>query len=268
MTSNDAPADAIAPGPQTEPGRVLLGTSGWTYDSWTGPFYPPGTRDRDRLELYAARYPTVELNASFYRWPRDASFTGWAQRLPAGFEMAVKAPKALTHEARMHDPDGEWAQIIGRCMGLLGDVAGPLLVQLAASHRRDDAALGALLASLRRTLPGRVPVAVELRHPSWYDDDVFATLAENDAAYVIMSGPGLPRVLRATSDVAYVRWHGHDPKRMFHGSYPDDELGRWAQVIRGNAAAGRRVYGYFNNDMSGRALANLDTLRGLVGSTA
>lgn len=243
---------------------ILLGSSGWTYSSWDGSFYPAGRPARTKLEFYASRYPTVELNASFYRWPPQTSFTGWRRRLPEGFELAVKAPKALTHTAQLHDPDGEWARAIGSSMHELGDAAGPLLVQLAASHRRDDTALGALLAGLRATLPERVRVAVELRHDSWYDEAVFDLLTEHGAAYVIMSGPGLPTVGRTTSDVAYIRWHGADPKKMFHGAYSDEQLAWWAARIRELEAGGHRVYGYFNNDMSGRALANLDTLRRLL----
>lgn len=244
---------------------ILLGSSGWTYSSWTGPFYPHDFAPRLKLEYYAARYPTVELNASFYRWPPDTSFTGWQRRLPEGFEMTVKAPKALTHTAHLRDPDGEWARTIGHSLGLLGDKAGPLLLQLPASQRRDDEALSSLLAGLARTLPARVRVAVEMRHESWYDEAVFSLLSEHRAAYVVMSGAKLPRVIRATTDLAYVRWHGSDPKRMFYGSYSDAELAWWAEQLARFEAEGRRVYGYFNNDLSGQALANLDTLRGLGG---
>ena len=92
---------------------ILVGTSGWTYDSWAGPFYPEGVARRRWLEYYAERLPTVELNASHYRWPRDTALAGWHDRLPAGFEMAVKAPRALTHAKRLYAPE-RWSEIIAR----------------------------------------------------------------------------------------------------------------------------------------------------------
>jgi len=83
---------------------VFIGTSGWSYDHWDGAQYPPGTPPRDRLAHYVRRFDTVELNASFYRWPRDVSFTGWRRRLPPGFQLSVKAPRGLTHAKRLYAP--------------------------------------------------------------------------------------------------------------------------------------------------------------------
>jgi uncharacterized protein YecE (DUF72 family) len=235
-----------------EDGRVtaLLGTSGWTYASWTQPFYP-GVPKRRWLEHYAGHLPTVELNASHYRWPRDTTFAGWRDRLPAGFEMAVKAPRALTHARRLAAPE-RWAEIIGRGMRLLADRAGPLLLQLPPAMERDDARLDGALGAM----PPGIRVAVELRHSSWHVEEVFALLERRGAAYVVMSGAHLPCVLRATAPFVYVRWHGPSEQHLYAGSYPEQDLRWWAERVREWEHGGHRVYGYFNNDEHGYAVAN------------
>ena len=239
---------------------ILIGTSGWTYGSWAGPFYPSGVPRRRWLEFYAEHLGTVELNASHYRWPRDTAFQGWHDRLPSGFEMTVKAPRALTHARRLHAPE-RWSEIIERGFRLLGDRAGPLLLQLPPTMERDDArleyALDHLPSSLRR--------AVEFRHPSWLQDSVFGILERHRTAYVVMSGAKLPCVLRATTDHVYVRWHGPSPEHLYAGSYSEDDLRWWADRLLEWEGAGHRVYGYFNNDQFGYAVANAMRLRAILG---
>ena len=229
---------------------VLVGTSGWTYRSWREPVYA-GVPQRRWLEHYAGLLPTVELNASHYRWPRDDAFRGWHERLPAGFEMAVKAPRALTHARRLGNPE-RWAEIIGRGLALLGDRAGPLLLQLPPTMERDLDSLDHALS----VMPPGAGVAVEPRHPSWVDDATFDLLGRHGAAYVVMSGANLPCVLRATSEVVYVRWHGPDPDHLSRGSYPEQDLRWWADRILEWVAAGHRVRGSFNNDEDGYAARN------------
>lgn len=261
MVVDETPTPDPAPGAGTMGDvTILVGTSGWTYDSWAGPFYPTGLARRRWLEHYAGRLPTVELNASHYRWPRDTAFTGWRERLPDGFEMAVKAPRALTHARQLRDPE-RWAEIISRGLTLLGDRAGPLLLQLPPSMERDDARLDHVLGRL----PTTIRTAVEFRHPSWLDEHVFALLERHRAAYVVMSGADLPCVLRATSDVVYVRWHGPSHDHLYAGSYSEDDLRWWAERLREWEAAGHRVRGYFNNDQFGFAALNALRLDELLG---
>lgn len=164
-----------------------------------------GTPPRDRLARYGTEFDTVELNASFYCWPRERAFTSWRQRLPSTFLMPVNAPRGLTHARRLYRPE-IWSDRIQRCWHELADRRGVLLVQLPPDQARDDARLDWFLG----TLPRGVRVAVELRHPTWQVDEVFRTLECHGASYVVMSGAGLPCVLRATSSVVYVRLHGPD----------------------------------------------------------
>lgn len=243
-------------------GAVRIGTSGWSYDHWEGALYPPGLPARDRLAHYAARFDTVELNASFYRWPRAETFAGWRRRLPEGFAMSVKAPRGLTHGKKLYAPE-VWAERITRCWHELGDKRAVLLVQLPPDFARDDARLDYFLAAL----PGWIRVSVEFRHPSWDDAGVYALLERHGAAYCVMSGAGLPCVLRATAPFVYVRLHGPDPAVLYGGSYSDDDLRWWAGRIGEWRAAGKDVFAYFNNDGGGNAVRNAATLRGLLGES-
>jgi len=239
---------------------IRVGTSGWSYGHWEGVLYPPGMPAADRLHRYVQEFSTVELNASFYRWPRDSTFAGWRHRLPEGFTMSVKAPRGLTHAKRLYGPEA-WSQRMARSWHELRGRREALLVQLRPDQERDDARLDHFL----RTLPDWVRVAVELRHPSWVDDAVFAMLERHGAAYCVTSGAGLPCVLRATAPVVYVRMHGPDHHHLYGGSYSDDDLRWWADRVREWSGQGRDVLVYFNNDGGGNAVRNARTLRGLLG---
>jgi uncharacterized protein YecE (DUF72 family) len=238
---------------------IRIGTSGWSYNHWTDVLYPTGLPVSARLARYVKEFDTVELNASFYRWPRDATFEGWRQRLPDGFTMSVKAHRGLTHFRRLRSPE-PWVERFQRCWTALGDRREALLVQLHPAQERDDARLEHFLSCM----PDWIPVAVELRHPSWDDAEVYAILSRHDAAYVVMSGPGLPCVPRATSDLVYVRMHGPAQDSIYAGSYPDDALQWWADRILEWHGEGRRVVVYFNNDLGGHAIRNARTLKDLV----
>lgn len=237
--------------------RAWVGTSGWVYDSWRGTVYPPQVPDAKRLEFYAASlFDTVELNASFYRWPGDASFRSWRRRLPPGFELTVKAPRALTHAKRLYEPE-RWIARMQQSVALLEDRVGVILVQLPPGMSRDDARLDWFL----RTVPRSWRVAVEFRHPSWHVEEVFALLERRGAAYVVMSGAGLPCVLRATAGFVYLRLHGPDPAHLYGGSYDESSMRWWADRMREWLGQGRDVYAYFNNDWDGHAVHNAQALR-------
>jgi uncharacterized protein YecE (DUF72 family) len=239
-----------------EASRARIGTSGWVYDSWRGTVYPPGVPDAQRLEYYAANlFDTVELNASFYRWPSVGSFQSWRRRLPEGFELTVKAPRTLTHAKRLHEPE-QWIGWMKERLDILRDRLGVVLFQLPPDMERDDARLDHFLGAL----PSEWKVAVEFRHRSWHVEEVFALLERHGAAYVVMSGAGLPCILRATTGFAYVRFHGPDEHQLYGGSYDEASMKWWADRIREWLAQGLDVYGYFNNDGEGHAVRNGQSL--------
>lgn len=173
--------------------------------------------------------------------------------------MSVKAHRGLTHYRRLLKP-GPWIEPFERCWQLLGDRHGVLLVQLHPEQRRDDERLASFLAAV----PAFIRVAVELRRPSWNDPAVFA-MARHRAAYVVMSGAGLQCIPQATTDLVYVRMHGPDPDSMYAGSYPEQDLRRWATLIAEWDDGGRDVWIYFNNDLDGHAVRNALLLRDLMG---
>jgi uncharacterized protein YecE (DUF72 family) len=228
---------------------VHIGTSGWTYDHWAGRFYPEGLGRARWRDFYVERFDTVELNASFYRWPGLRPFEGWSRSLPAGFTMSVKASRWLSHGRRLRDPDGAWADRLAAAVRALGDRAGCVLVQLPGDLERDDGRLEDFLARM----PEEVRVAMELRHPSWDHDAVAAVLERHGAAYVVTHGTGLHTVLRTTAPFVYCRWHGPTDRPLYAGRYGADELKRWAERIAGWREEGRAVWGYFDNDGSGYA---------------
>ena len=238
-----------------------MGTSGWSYPHWEGVLYPPGLISRQRLDHYVGRYGTVELNASYYRWPSDGAFAYWRRRLPPGFAFAVKAPRGLTHQRRLYGPE-RWLERMHRGLARLAPVRTLLLVQLSP---RFDVDLPRLDYFLARVAPW-LQVAVEMRHPGWHQEATFELLERHGAAYCVMSGAGLPCVLRATTRVVYARLHGPDRAAMYGGAYTDHDLRWWADRVREWEAQGREVFLYFNNDGGGNAVRNADRLRELLGS--
>jgi uncharacterized protein YecE (DUF72 family) len=236
-----------------------IGTSGWSYDHWGGVLYPPGTPAAKRLPRYVAEFDTVELNASFHRWPKDATFDGWRQRLPEGFTMSVKAHRGLTHFRRLRAPEA-WVERFESCWNALGDRHEALLVQLHPEMVRDDHLLDHFLTAI----PASIRVAIEFRHASWHHADVYSTLERHGAAYVIANGAGLPSVPVVTSELVYLRLHGPDPHRLYVGSYSDDELRAWRDRILRWTEDGHRTVVYFNNDLDGNAVTNARTLKDML----
>jgi uncharacterized protein YecE (DUF72 family) len=239
---------------------LWIGTSGWSYDHWDGVLYPPGTAPADRLGIYVQRFRTTEINSTFYRWPAAATFASWRRRLPDGFRMTVKAPRGLTHGKRLYAPE-PWLTRMTLGLAGLGERRGALLAQVPPTMECDLPRLDYFLAHV----PPRQQVAVELRHPSWQREAVFTMLEKYGAAYCVMSGAGLPCVLRATASFVYVRLHGPNPDHLYAGSYSDDDLRWWADRIREWQGQGRTVFAYFNNDGDGNAVRNALTLRYFLG---
>ena len=223
--------------------------------------YPEGLPSARRLDYYVRQFRTVELNASYYRWPTDAAFASWRRRLPEDFLMTVKAPRALTHAKRLYGP-GRWLARIARGSRHLGPKRGVLLVQLPPSAAVDHARLAYFL----ERVPAGLRLAVEFRNPTWLQDSTFALLEKHGAAYCVMSGANLPCVLRVTAPFVYVRLHGPDHHHLYAGSYSDDDLRWWADRIREWQGMGRDVFAYFNNDGGGNAVRNAMTLKQMVGA--
>jgi uncharacterized protein YecE (DUF72 family) len=240
--------------------QLRIGCSGWVYKDWLGPFYPPGTKDRERLEYYATRFDTAEINASFYRLPSEAMVDGWAHRTPPGFTFAWKVSRFITHNKKLKDAKDSVDLVFGR-MAPLGGKLGAALVQLPPMLRRDDDRLARFLD----LLPKGQRCTVEFRHPSWYEPAVLAILGAYDAALCISDHHAAPAPWEVTASWVYVR--GHGPGGRYRGRYPPADLEAWAERIGAWRAAGLDVFAYFDNDIKSAAPFDAQSLMGLLGAT-
>lgn len=240
--------------------QLRIGCSGWTYKDWTGPFYPAGVKDASRLEYYATRFDTAEINASFYRLPSEATVVGWARRAPTGFTFAWKISRFITHNKKLNDCRESIALVFGR-MAPLGEHLGPSLIQLPPQLRRDDARLADFLDLLP---PGRH--TVEFRHESWYAPEVLRILADRDVALCISDHHSAPSPWEATASFVYIR--GHGPGGRYRGRYGPEELQAWAERIARSRAQGRDVYAYFDNDVKSAAPFDAEALMALTKTMA
>ena len=233
--------------------EYYVGTSGWSYNHWRGVFYPDGLPSGKWLEFYAQRFPSVELNASFYRLPTEGAFRRWHDVVPGGFRFAVKASRFITHIRKLRDAEESLGTFLGRA-GILGEKLGPVLYQLPPSMGRDDGLLEAFLT----LLPHGLQHVFEFRNDSWYDEGVLDLLRRHGAAFCVHDMHPLETPVVATAAFAYLRFHGTSGR--YAGCYSDEELEAWAEAIRRMASGLETVYAYFNNDIGGHAVGNASTL--------
>jgi uncharacterized protein YecE (DUF72 family) len=245
---------------------ILLGTQGWSYPDWVGPFYPPGTRQADFLTLYSQVFPTVELDTTFYGLPRPATVEGWRRRTPDGFEFTAKLPQRITHEKRLVDVKDELFEFLA-VMKLLGEKLGPLLVQLPPDFRNGPAELQQV-DDFVKLLPPNQLFAIEFRHRSWAQEEVFAILSERRICWCINDLPYLPKRVEVTGDFSYLRWLGdHRQIASFAATQIDRsaDYDAWAATLRELSSRVTRVYGYFNNHYAGHSPASVRQLQRRLG---
>ena len=255
------------------PGRVLIGTQGWNYAAWVGPFYPEGTRPADFLTTYAKAFRTVEVDSTFYAIPAAKVVRGWAERTPPEFVFSLKLPQEITHERRLRDADDLTAEFLDRAREL-GPKLGPILVQMGPDFAPDE--LGALERFIPR-LPRDLRFAVEVRQHRWMRPetlpDLLALLAEHGAALALSDGRWIPRetmtelAQRPTADFHYVRWMGPNRDITDYSHLQFDrtaEIAEWAEVLR-KAALTTDLFGYFNNHFAGHSPANAREMQSRLG---
>ncbi len=240
-------------------GRIYIGTSGWSYKSWEKTFYPTDVPVRRHFDFYATQFPTVEINLTFYRLPTPAVVGGWRDKAPPGFVYAVKGSRFITHMKKLANLDGALDRFYEH-INPLKDQIGVVLWQLPPHLKKDIPRLEAFLERLPRTYR----YAVEFRHPSWLENDVFDLLRRYHAAQVSISSLAMPMNLEVTSDHVYIRFHGLELGAAH--DYTPDELAPWAAHIRRQARAGRTVFAYFNNDANVRAPGNAKLLMQMTSS--
>lgn len=231
-----------------QPARI--GCSGWNYRDWRGPFYPEREPQRRWLELYAQRFDTVEVNNTFYRLPRREAVAGWARQTPQDFTFAVKASRYLTHIKRLTDLSEGIARFYEPLEPLVdAGKLGPVLWQLPANFRRDDARLDGWLQALPAGMH-----TIEFRHESWFAEPVMEALRAHGVALTIGDHPERPfQTYEATASWRFIRFHYGARGRA--GNYSATEVDTWARRIA-QWRRERTVYAYFNNDWRGFAPAN------------
>ncbi|HWC29596.1 MAG TPA: DUF72 domain-containing protein [Dehalococcoidia bacterium] len=242
--------------------RYHIGTSGWQYDHWRRRFYPQGLPKARWFEHYAREFATVELNNTFYRQPKAATWQKWQEAAPPGFCYAVKANRFITHIKRFRDCEAPLKRFLEGAQAL-GEHLGPVLFQTPPNFHRDDENLERLDGFLE-LLPQDVSSVFEFRHESWFDDDAGVKLLDRHrVGFCVQDYPGLECPVVATGDFAYVRFHGAGTR--YGGNYPDDALREWAKRIEGLSRSGtREAWVYFNNDLGGHAVENARTLAHLL----
>jgi uncharacterized protein YecE (DUF72 family) len=238
---------------------VFIGTSGWTYDSWRGRFYPEEVAKKDWLAWYATQFPTTEINGSFYRTPSLEAVRGWRKQTPKDFCFTWKASKFITHWKRLSDKsENSIALMETRLKALLPKVA-VVLFQLPPQFRKNRERL----ASFLTMLPRRHRYAFEFRHESWYEGDVLDLLRDRDVALCLSDHHDAPSPWEVTARHVYVR--GHGPGGRYRDHYAAQTLGKWARDIREWKRQRRDVFVYFDNDQKAAAPADAMRLKKLLG---
>lgn len=235
-----------------------IGTSGWHYQSWWGPFFPEGLRKKEALSFYVSRFDAVELNAPFYRTPTPEAVQGWFDQTPHDFRFAWKASKFITHWKQLSEKCDNSLELLESRLALLGHKVGPILFQLPPKMRANRERLASFLAMLN---PAR-RYTFEFRHPSWYDEPIFALLRDHDAALCLSDHADAPAPWEVTAGWVYVR--GHGPSGRYHGTYSDETLAAWARDIARWRGEGREVWCFFDNDVKSAAPADAQRLLGLI----
>jgi uncharacterized protein YecE (DUF72 family) len=231
----------------------MIGTSGWYYDEWVGPFYD---RKKGMFTRYAKVFGTAEVNSTFYRYPSTRTVQGWYRNAPPGFIFSLKLPQLITHEKWLslekgvEDDTHRFIDLIRP----LAEKTGPILIQLRPKFNFDEHADA--LESYLEILPGNYEWAVEFRNHSWLRPETYEILERNNVAYTIVDEPLLPPEIHVTAEFAYIRWHGHGTRPWYNYEYTPGELESWIPKVEETTRKARKTYGYFNNHFSANAVKN------------
>jgi uncharacterized protein YecE (DUF72 family) len=239
--------------------RFYAGTSGWDYPHWREVLFS-GVPRRSWLRHYAARFPAVEVNATFYHLLSRASFEAWREQTPAGFRFCIKGNRFLTHNKRLKDPAASVALERERAGGL-GDKLSVVLWQMPRSLKQDLGRLSEFAVALGAWPEARH--ALEFRDPQWFAAEVADCLAANRLAVCQSDAADWPLWDAVTTDLVYVRLHGHEA--TYASGYGRAALAAWGKKAAGWLDQGRDVHVYFDNDALGRAPRDALALLELVG---
>jgi uncharacterized protein YecE (DUF72 family) len=242
------------------PEKIHIGTSGWHYLHWKGPFYPDDLANQEMLAYYARHFQAVEINNSFYRLPKKETFEDWRQTVPKPFLFTVKASRYITHMKKLKDPPATLPAFL-EAITVLGKNLGPVLFQLPPRWRINAERLREFLQSL----PGRFRYAFEFRDPSWFDDRVYQALSEKGAAFCMYDLAGRLSPKEVTADFVYIRLHG--PGDAYQGRYETNSLAGWAGALAAWRRQGKEIFCFFDNDQGGYAAEDALRLQKMIGGS-
>ena len=214
--------------------KLRAGTSGFAFKEWKGSFYPSDMKDEGMLGFYAGKFPSVEINNTFYRLPKEDVLRSWAEQVPEPFTFAIKASQKITHFARLKPEAASAVEFLLRNTASLGSRLGPILFQLPPNLKKDTARLQAFVD----TLPPDRRYTIEFRHETWFDDETYDVLRARDIAMCIIEQPDFASPVVATASWGYVRLHRFD--------YDDAMHGAWAERI--HAQSWNDAYVFFKHD--------------------
>jgi uncharacterized protein YecE (DUF72 family) len=218
---------------------IWVGTSGYNYPEWRGNFYPERLPAAKMLPYYAERFPTVEINYTFYRSPTPGILEGWSRATPEHFRLTLKAPRRITHDARLRDC-ADLVKYFVETASTLGPKLGVLLFQLPPSLRKDLA----LLTLFLKAFPSGLRAAFEFRHASWLDEEVYVRLRARNLALCVADSEAMSTPAEITADYAYFRLRDE--------GYTADDIVRWAEVVRETSRTCRDTFVYFKHEESGK----------------
>ncbi len=240
--------------------RVHIGTQGWNYDAWVGPFYPGGTRPADFLSVYSRAFSSVEVDSTFYGVPAPTTFRSWYDRTPDNFIFSLKLPQEITHEQRLRDTLGIGETFYERARELRHKL-GPVLVQLGPDF--DPGELPALVDFIG-SVPGDIRFTIEFRHRGWMTEGVIALLRDRNVGLTLVDGRWIPRKVmlalakRPTADFAYIRWMGPNRDLVDYSRIQVDrsrETDMWLKAFASMPSGLSDIYGYVANTFTGHSPA-------------
>ena len=241
----------------SEPGLIHIGTSGWHYQHWKGPFYPEDLSDERFLDYYMNSFETSEINNTFYKLSDKKTFVHWRDTVPEDFIFSVKASRYITHMKKLKDPDEPIAAFIHR-VDVLGKKLGPILFQLPPKWNFNLERLKGFLDAL----PEDYRYAFEFRDTRWFAQQTEEVLAEKGAAFCIYDFEHRESPRSVTADFVYVRLHG--PDGAYKGKYDEKTLSDWAEAFSSWASQEKEVFCYFDNDEKAYAVQNALKLKELL----
>ena len=234
--------------------RIFLGTSGWSYREWIGPFYTK--EDKSMLRAYTKVFRTVEIDSTFYRYPSKGTVMGWAKYSPEGFVYVAKLPKLITHEKKLDLVQGI-QEDLDKFIELMEPLwtsgkLGCMLIQLPPKfdYKPNE------LEDFFKILPSQIKFAVEFRDLSWMREKTWELLRKYNVAYTVVDEPFLPPEMHFTADFGYFRWHGKGMRPWYNYRYGVKELKPWVPKVKKAAEEVDTIYGYFNNHYHGYAVEN------------